>query len=268
MREIVRRHLGKMMAGAAVAVAATAVMVGVTLPGTAGAGESRDQDRSAAAGAAQQNAVPKDGVVEAAPEEGEKGIGSDPLTDDEMKRAEKIAMGGGDLRRSARDVEGDRGPQLLSNNLSEADPTEAADAERPRRAEIVYYDYKDDALVTRTVNLDTGKVEDTDTSHGVQPPAARDELNEAAQLLIADPLGKDLKSDYKKAMGKELTSPDQLRLSAFVFHKETVEQLPAGLAKCGEHRCLSIVSKVVNGPWIDTRDLIVDLSARTVTRLR
>ncbi|WP_348541657.1 Tat pathway signal sequence domain protein [Streptomyces sp. MZ04] len=248
-------------------MAATAVMVGITLPGSAGAGESRGQERSAAAGAAQQDAVPKDAVVEAAPEEGEKGVGSDPLTDDEMERAEKIALRG-DVRMSARDVEGDRGPQLLSSNLSEADPTEAADAERPRRAEIVYYDYKDDALVTKTVNLDTGKVEDTDTSHGVQPPASRDELAEAAQLLIADPLGKDLKSDYKNAMGKELTSPGQLRLSAFVFHKETVEQLPAGLAKCGEHRCLSLVSKVVNGPWIDTRDLIVDLSARTVTRLR
>ncbi|MEV0319338.1 Tat pathway signal sequence domain protein [Streptomyces sp. NPDC050658] len=255
------------MAGAAVAAAATAVMVGITLPGEAGAGDSADQGRSAAAGAAQQNAIPKDAVVEEAPQEGEKGIGSDPLTDAETERAEKIAMGGG-ARLSARDVEGDRGPQLLSSNLSEADPTEAVDADRPRRAEIVYYDYKDDALVTKTVNLDTGKVEDTDTSHGVQPPPARDELTEAAQLLIADPLGADLKSDYKRAMGKELTSPDQLTLSAFVFHKETVEQLPDALAKCGEHRCLSVVSKVVNGPWIDTRDLIVDLSARTVTRLR
>ncbi|MEV8315963.1 Tat pathway signal sequence domain protein [Streptomyces sp. NPDC059900] len=251
------------MAGTAVAVAATAVMAGLTLGGSAGAGE----DRSEAAGAAQQNAIPKDGVVEAAPEEGEKGIGSDPLTDDETKRAEQIAMTG-NLRRSARDVEGDRGPQLLASNLSEADPTEAVDPDRPRRAEIVYYDYKSDELVTKTVNLETGKVENTDTSHGVQPPAAKDELREAAQLLIADPLGKDLKSDYKHAMDKELTSPDQLTLSAFVFHKETVEKLPAPLAKCGEHRCLSVVSKVVNGPWIDTRDLIVDLSARTVTRLR
>lgn len=267
MRELVRRHLGKVVAGTAVAVAATAVMAGITLPGTAGAGESRGQDRSAAAGAAQQNAIPKDAVVEPAPEEGEKGVGSDPLTDDEMKRAEQIAMKG-DVRMSARDVEGDRGPQLLASNLSEADPTEAVDPDRPRRAEIVYYDYKDDALVTRTVNLDTGKVEDTDTSHGVQPPAAKEELREAAQLLIADPLGADLKKDYKDAMGKELTSPDQLTLSAFVFHKETVEKLPAPLAECGKHRCLSVVSKVVNGPWIDTRDLIVDLSDRTVTRLR
>ncbi|MGV9574431.1 Tat pathway signal sequence domain protein, partial [Streptomyces nigra] len=39
MREIVRRHLGKVVAGTAIAVAGTAVMVGITLPGTAGAGE-------------------------------------------------------------------------------------------------------------------------------------------------------------------------------------------------------------------------------------
>lgn len=46
MREIVRRHLGKVVAGTAIAVAGTAVMVGITLPGTAGAGErAGDTDR-------------------------------------------------------------------------------------------------------------------------------------------------------------------------------------------------------------------------------
>lgn len=40
MRNIVHRHLGKVVAGAAIAVAGTAVMVGITLPGTAGADET------------------------------------------------------------------------------------------------------------------------------------------------------------------------------------------------------------------------------------
>ncbi|MEU7051433.1 hypothetical protein AB0A67_24215, partial [Streptomyces eurythermus] len=40
MREKVRRHLGKVLTGAALAAAGTAAMVAVTLPGTAGAGES------------------------------------------------------------------------------------------------------------------------------------------------------------------------------------------------------------------------------------
>lgn len=249
------------MAGAALAAAATAVLLGVTLPGEAGAPDQ------AKAGSAQQDAIPRDGVVEAAPKQAEKGVGRDPLTDDEVERAEQIAVASNGLRRSARDVEGDRGPQHLSTNLSEVDPTRTGAQAAERRAEVVYYDYKADTVVTRTVNLDTGKVEDTDTAHGVQPPPGPGELREATQLLIADRLGADLKKDYKDATGKRLTGTDQLELSGMVFRKETVAHVPSGLTACGEHRCLRVVTKVRNGPWIDTRALVVDLSARTVGRL-
>lgn len=260
MRELVRRHLGKVVGGTAVAVAATAVLVGVTLPGAGEPGGSR-----ANAADAQQNAIAKDGVVEAAPDEGEKGIGSDPLTDAEMERAEKASVSGA-LRSSARDVEGDRGPQLLSTNLSEPEPTDAG-AAAPRRAEVVYYDYKKDAVVTKTVNVETGKVENTTTTQNVQPPPSQEELAEGAQLLIGDPLGKGLKQDFKHATGKALTGPGQLQLSGMVFRKETVERVPSDLAECGKHRCLQVVTKVKNGPWIDTRSLVVDLSTRSVGRL-
>lgn len=248
------------MAGAAVAVAATAVLVGVTLPG---AGESGGRQANAAD--AKQDAVMKDGVVEAAPDEGEKGIGSDPLTDAEIERAEKASVSGA-LRSSARDVEGDRGPQLLSTNLSEPEPTDAG-AAAPRRAEVVYYDYKKDAVITKTVNVETGKVENTNTAQNVQPPPSQEELSEGAGLLIADPLGKGLKQDFKHATGKALTGPAQLQLSGMVFRKETVERVPANLTDCGKHRCLQVVTKVKNGPWIDTRSLVVDLSTRSVGRL-
>ncbi|MEU5957100.1 Tat pathway signal sequence domain protein [Streptomyces sp. NPDC047525] len=263
MRELVRRNLGKVMAGAAVAVAATAVLVGVTLPG---AGESGGRQANAAD--AKQNAIAKDGVVEAAPEEGDKGIGSDPLTDAEIERAEKASVSGA-MRSSARDVEGDRGPQLLSTNLSEPDPSDAgaAGAAAPRRAEVVYYDYKKDAVITKTVNVETGKVEDSNTTQNVQPPPSQEELAEGAQLLIADPLGKGLKQDFKHATGKALTGPGQLQLSGMVFRKETVERVPSDLTECGKHRCLQVVTKVKNGPWIDTRSLVVDLSTRSVGRL-
>ena len=87
MHTIVRRHLGKVVAGAAVAVAGTAVMVAITLPGTAGA----DEPQSGSAGAARQagaDGAVRPGVVEQAPAQGDQGKGSDPLTDDEIERAE------------------------------------------------------------------------------------------------------------------------------------------------------------------------------------
>ncbi|GEC03819.1 hypothetical protein SSP24_14740 [Streptomyces spinoverrucosus] len=271
MRNTVHRHLGKMVAGAAVAVAGTAVMVGITLPGTAGAddtaggtaggGGARQAARSAGEG---QAAVPP-GVVEQAPVQGEKGTGRDPLTEDEVNRVERIALSR-QLRSAGEDVDGGRGPQRLGVDLAEPEAGEVGDAKAPRRAEVSFYDYRDDTLVTRTVNLDTGKVERTASQQGVQPPLSRDEATEAARLLIADPLGAGLKADYKDATGKELTSPDQLLLNSMVF-RATPGAQPAVLDQCGEHRCVRLFPKVKNGPWIDARSLVVDLSARKVGEL-
>ena len=266
MRKIVHRHLGKVVAGAAVAVAGTAVMVAVTLPGTAGADESGGTGNgvSAQQAAQGQDAAPP-AVVQQAPAEGEKGKGSDPLTDDEITRAEKLALTRQQFN-AGENVEGDRGPQRLDVELSAPDTAELDDPHAPRRADVTFYDYKDDTLVTRTVNLDTGKVEHTGTQHGVQPPMSRDENSEAARILIADPLGAGLRADYKDATGKELTSPDQLLLDSMVY-RATPGAQPAVLDKCGEHRCVRLFPKIKNGSWIDARSFVIDLSARKVGRL-
>ena len=266
MRKTVHRHLGKVVAGAAIAVAGTAVMVGITLPGTAGADESGGTGK--AAGSAQQaadgqGAAP--GVVQQAPAEGEKGKGRDPLTDDETKRVERIAVNQQFLN-SSENVDGKRGPQRLDVELAAPDTSELDNPDAPRRADVTFYDYKDDTVVTKTVNLDTGKVEQTGTQHGVQPPASHDENVEAAQLLLADPLGAGLKADYKDATGNELTSPDQLLLTAMVY-KATPGAQSGVLDQCGEHRCVRLFPKVKNGPWIDARDFVIDLSARKVGKL-
>ncbi|MET8243993.1 Tat pathway signal sequence domain protein [Streptomyces sp. NPDC005202] len=266
MRRAVHRHLGKVMAGVAVAVAGTAAMAAITLPGAAGADESGGTGSGTTAQqAAQGQGAAAPGVVEQAPAEGAKGTGRDPLTDEEIKRAETAALNR-QLLNSSEDVEGDRGPQRLGVDLAEPEADELDDPHAPRRADVTFYDYKSDALVTKTVDLDTGKVEDTLTRHGVQPPLGRAETTEAARLLIADPLGAGLKADYKDATGKQLTSPDQLLLTSMVYRAAPGAR-PAALGKCGEHRCVRLFPKVRNGPWIDARAFVIDLSARTVGRL-
>ncbi|MFD8302222.1 Tat pathway signal sequence domain protein [Streptomyces sp. NPDC059690] len=268
MRKIVHRHLGKVVAGAAIAVAGTAVMVGITLPGTAGADETGGKTGTRAgqqAGQGQDGAVPA-GVVEQAPAQGDKGRGGDPLTDDEMKRAEQIAASR-QLLKSAETVDGKSGPQRLTVDLAGPENDEIDDPSAPRRADVTFYDYSNDTLVTKTVNLDTGKVEGTGVQHGVQPPLSRAENAEAATLLIADPLGKGLRADYKDATGKELTSADQLLLNGAVY-RATPGAQPAVLDKCGEHRCVRLFPKVVNGPWIDARSFVIDLSAHKVAQLK
>ncbi|MFF5016312.1 Tat pathway signal sequence domain protein [Streptomyces sp. NPDC001165] len=267
MREIVHRHLGKVVAGAALAVAGTAVMVGITLPGTAGADESGGPGNGtqAAQQAGQGSDAVQPGVVEQAPAAGKKGTGRDPLTDDEINRVAKLAMNQ-QLLNTGENVDGGRGPQRLSVDLADPEANELDDPNAPRRADVTFYDYKTDTLVTKTVDLDTGKVEHTGTQHGVQPPLSRAENAEAAKLLIADPLGADLKADYKDATGHELTSPDQLLLNGAVYRATSGGQ-PAVLDKCGEHRCVRLFPKIKNGPWIDARWLVVDLSAGKVAKL-
>ncbi|MEU7060622.1 Tat pathway signal sequence domain protein [Streptomyces sp. NPDC046197] len=267
MRRLVHRHLGKVVAGAAVAVAGTAAMVAVTLPGTAGADESGGikDGLSAQQAAAQGPGAAAPGVVEQAPPEGGKGMGSDPLTGDEIRRAEALALNR-QLLSAGKNVEGDRGPQRLGTELAEPETGELDDPHAPRRADVTFYDYRNDTVVTRTVNLDTGKVEQTGTQHGVQPPLSRDENTEAARILIADPLGAGLRADYQDATGKPLTSPDQLLLDSMVY-RATPGAQPAGLDKCGEQRCVRLFPKIRNGAWIDARSFVIDLSARKVGRL-
>ncbi|MFJ9539985.1 Tat pathway signal sequence domain protein [Streptomyces sp. NPDC101225] len=266
MRTMVHRHLGKLVAGAAVAVAGTAVMAAITLPGTAGAGESQGSG-AGTAGARQpgRDGAVRPGVVRRAPAEGDRGTGSDPLTGAEIGRAERIAANPR-LLGSARNVAGERGPQRLTVDLVDPEDAGTDGARAHRRADVTFYDYKNDTLVTKTVDLDTGKVEETGTQHGVQPPLSRAENAEAARLLIADPLGAGLKADYKDATGKELTSPDQLLLNGAVY-RAAAGTRPAALGRCGEHRCVRLFPKVVDGPWIDARSLVVDLSAGKVAEL-
>ncbi|MEU9882757.1 Tat pathway signal sequence domain protein [Streptomyces phaeochromogenes] len=267
MRTIVHRHLGKVVAGTAIAVAGTAVMIGITLPGSAGADDSDGKgagQTSQQAGRQQGQGAVAPGVVEQAPAEGDTGEGRDPLTGDETERVEKLALDQ-QLRRTGENVEGETGPQSIAVDLADPKPSELDDPDAPRRADVSFYDYKNDKLVTKTVNLDTGKVEGTDTQQGVQPPLSRTENIEAAQLLIADPLGAGLKADFKDATDKELTTPDQLLLSSMVYRANP--GTPAALADCGKHRCLTLFVKAKNGPWIDSRDVVIDLSARKIAKV-
>ncbi|MCX5393880.1 Tat pathway signal sequence domain protein [Streptomyces sp. NBC_00094] len=270
------------------AVTGTAVAVAISLPGVSAAGEgaprpvggttldgangatgvgggSGGADAVGAAesglGAQGQAAAPPPATVAPAAAEGKKGVGTDPLTDDELARAETLALtpSGAAARQN---VEGGRGPQHLGTVLADPLPGDAA-----RRAEVRFYDYARDELVTRTVNLGTGKVERSAAQRGVQPSAHPEELREALELILASPLGKGVKEDYKDATGKQLTSADQLWFNGDVYRPYREANVPGQLAECGGHRCVRLVTKVLNGAWIDTRNLIVDLSARTVTRV-
>nr|WP_206325026.1 MULTISPECIES: Tat pathway signal sequence domain protein [unclassified Streptomyces] len=275
------------------AVTGTAVAVAISLPGAAGA-EDTPAGRAAGAGntaadgarggqgtdgganggtggAGGAEGTGGRGAAALAPAtvappaaEGEKGTGTDPLTDAELARARELALGPAADSAARQDVDGDRGrPQHLGTEL--ADP--APGQETTRRAQVRFYDYARDELVTRTVDLATGKVETTAARRGVQPSAHPEELRAALELILASPLGKGVEEDYRDATGTELTSADQLWFNGDVYRTYREKNVPEALSRCGEHRCVRLVTKVRNGAWIDTRNIIVDLSAKNVVRV-
>lgn len=261
------RTLKRALWGIGIAVAATAAMIAVTLP----RGASAHSDSAAGAtpkASSGQNGTGNDAVTEdAAPQGPQTGIG--PLTKAEVDRARSLASAAlqHGTPRGLRTAEGAQGAEYLDTDLADAPDGSGATADTTRRVEVLFYDYGHDQLVKQTVNLATGTVEHTDTASGVQPPPSNDETRQAAALLIKDPLGKGLRTDFTAATkGQTLTSPDQLRLRGLTFN--TSEQsAPAGLDKCGKNRCVRLFTQVRNGPWIDTTDYVVDLSDHTVGRI-
>jgi hypothetical protein len=259
------RGVRRALIGGGIAVVATVAMIAITLPlNASGDDHSGDGVNAAASGAPGGAATPTTATSENAAPTGEEQTGRGPLTKAEVDRAKSIALARGALR-SAETVDGGRGPEYVDTDLADSAEPSGDDA---RRVEVLFYDYGHDQLVKKTVNLTTGKVERTDSASGMQPPPSADETAEAADLLIADPLGQGLRTDFKAATkGTELTTASQLTLRGISFN--TAEQsAPADLAKCGQHRCVRMFTQVKNGPWIDTTDLVVDLSDRTVARIQ
>jgi hypothetical protein len=258
------RTVKRALWGAGIAVAATAAMIAVTMPRGASAhgdGSTRSDAATSAGGTGQGGSGDAVVTENDAPQGPQTGVG--PLTEEEVGRARSIALRHGTPPNSLT-AERTRGAEYLDADLVD---TPDATAAAPRRVEVLFYDYGHDQLVKQTVNLDSGTVEHTDTATGIQPPPSNDETRQAATLLIKDPLGKGLRTDFTAATkGQTLTSPDQLRLRGMSF--DTDEQsAPAGLDKCGRNRCVRLFTQVRNGPWIDTTDYVVDLSDHTVGRI-
>ncbi|NGN65029.1 hypothetical protein G5C51_14130 [Streptomyces sp. A7024] len=207
-------------------------------------------------GAAARSA-PGQYVAPAAPQGA--GTGRDPLTADERQAAVRAALSADrPLRTQSKDVAGRAGdPQLISSALAE--DTEG------RTAEVRFYDYGDNTLVVKTVDLSTGKVTDSEAAKGAQPPPGVRESREAAKLLIASPQGDGLRTDYRAATGRALTGVDQLRVQGGSYAARPGD--PAELRECGAHRCVRLWTRVADGPWIDTRGYVIDLSDRTVHRV-
>ncbi|MFD8590223.1 hypothetical protein ACFV1B_11870 [Streptomyces sp. NPDC059637] len=280
-----RTVLRRAAIGAGLAVTCTAAMLAVTVPlnaagqdGTAGAastgrpGRADGPGRAASAdgapgtdGASRADDAP--GVVEEPAPPAETGTGRDALTPDEIEAARDLALARDrGLRTAAEDVRGKDGDaQYLSTALARPSGDGGTGGDGHRRAEVYFYDYSDDTLVKKTVDLTEHEVVASERNGNAQPPPSRAEAAEAVGVLLDSPLGAGLKEDYRAATGRTLARATQLDTRGLTYRAPEGVTGPA--AKCGEHRCVRLFTRVADGPWIDVRHLVVDLSARTALRL-
>lgn len=184
------------------------------------------------------------------------GTGSDPLTSSEVAKARSVAVTP-ELASGARNVAREAGPEYLSADVD----TNGTD----RQAELYYYDYQADKLIKQVVDLKTGKLTKSFSAAGMQPPASKHEAEAALDLLLADPLGADFKAAYRKATGKELAGKDGLTVTAHIY---TARPADRGTSQCGTSRCVQLLMQTQDGHFINVNDLIIDLSGRTVARLK
>lgn len=184
------------------------------------------------------------------------GSGSDPLTSSELDKARTVALTP-QLAADAEDVTGKAGPEYLSAEVD----VEASN----RQAEIYFYDYKAEKLVKQVVDLQTGKLAGSFSAAGMQPPASEQETRTALGMLVADPLGAGLKESYRKATGKELNGTDGL---VAIAHTYTAKPADQGASQCGTNRCVQLIVQTESAQFLSVSEFIIDLSGRTVARLK
>lgn len=184
------------------------------------------------------------------------GSGSDPLTTAEVARARAIALTP-QLAGSAEDVTGAKGPEYLSAELAADTPG--------RHADLYFYDYKTEKLVKQVVDLTAGKLTGSYAATGLQQPAARREIDTALGLVLAGPYAAELRQRFAQTTGRTLTGPADLQVTA---HVHRVRPADTVARSCGAHRCLRLVVQATDGQFIDLDDIIIDLSGRTVARLK
>ncbi len=187
------------------------------------------------------------------------GTGRDALTPDEVTRARALAVDAG-LRSQTADVTGAGGPEVLSVQLD----GDGASPQDVRQAAVLLYDYRSDRLLKRVVDLAAGRVDGTFAARRRQPPPTERETGAAVELLWRDEAAAVLRERFQASTGTPLTSRDQLTFEAQTFSADDGDRGPA--AACGVHRCLVLLPRPADRPFLDLTDLVVDLSARAVVR--
>ena len=196
--------------------------------------------------------------------------GSDPLTLSEMTTAKTLAESSTQMQaiqlRAATVVRPSQMATLSTvqplyverHDESKDMPTET------RRANVYYYDYANDEAFVQIVNLKTGQVDEVNTLGRNPLPITSAETEAAVQLILDHPrLGKLLRDMTFQAIGLPLDAAWQIQAQGVPFFVESAQdsRLEKITAICEYHRCAQLFIPFNDSNFIDTSNLVIDLSA-------
>ncbi len=190
--------------------------------------------------------------------------GYDPLSPEEQTRALDLARS--DPAVAALLHSGQRADVLFVERHDE-DKAVAASGTWPRRADVLIYDYRQDALTHAIVNLHAGTMDSVQTVRGVQLPPTAAETARAVELVLADArAGGELRGRYQHLTGAALGRADQLQATGGLFRATSLPDRVRGpAAACGAHRCVEVLLATPDGEMLGMQ--IIDLSSGQLIEL-
>jgi len=214
----------------------------------------------------------------AVPRLADRGIGYDPLTENEAARALALALQANESFAQPAVANGSAAPvEVLSVERYDAPkPTSKTNgakganavAASARRGDIYLYDYATDTLIHTIVSLESGTIQ-REEMQGVQLPLTAREDARALQLVQDDTeLWAALSDRYQLITGEQLATTDQMQVKVSLFLGESMpDQVNDDARQCGQHRCAQILLFTVDRTLLEVMP-IVDLSqGRVIQRL-
>jgi hypothetical protein len=196
--------------------------------------------------------------------------GSDPLTLTEMTLAKTTAANSIQMQaillRAASVVRPSQTAKLNTVQLLYVERhDEAKDAPADaRRADVFYYDYANDEAFVQVINLKTGQVDEVNVLVGNPLPITSAETEAALQLILDHPrLGRALRDMTFQAIGLPLDAAWQIQAQGVPFFVASAQDSPMEkiTAICEFHRCAQLFIPFNDSTFIDTSNLVIDLSA-------
>ena len=162
---------------------------------------------------------------------------------------------------TTRDVSGERGGELLAADLPPLEQRTSA-----RLATVALYDYASDELHQLLLDLTNEVVVQDETTKGLQLPPTEAETATALELAITAKPAPAFVGQYRTMNGVPLITAGQVSAVGGAWRPVDGRRLPPGTERCGQHRCVQLLIALPTGEYLDTNEIVVDLSTRTVLR--